>query len=318
MKRNRLLLLITSLLFSSVYADNTSQPTLPKIQHVIYVTLDGVRWQDIYKSQLYFSKFWDKYADKVTFYGLPNSNTTMEVASVPSSLPSYQSQMSGAIQPCRNNQCGYIQVQTLPETLISEYHFAKKDVAVFASWPEIAYAAEAKTGTIYSSVGNNPVIDPKTKRPDTTMAMFNHEQGVDHPNYKPNRYDKYTFSQALHYLEKYKPRFLWIALVNADDEAHFGNLDNYHQMLSYYDDALDGLFDTLKNIHMDKDTMVIVTTDHGRGNNENWTSHGVNYPESRQTWAIVMNGKLQPVGDDGEIVHYNTLSIRPAIEKALL
>lgn len=318
MKRNSLLFLITTLLFSSVYADIKPQPALPKIQHVIYITLDGVRWQDIYKTQHYFPKLWDKYADKLTFYGLPNSNTTMEVASVPLSLPSYQSQMSGSVQPCRNNQCGYIQVKTLPEALIDEYHFAKKDVAVFSSWPEIAYAAEAKIGTTYSNAGNIPVIDPKTKQPDAAMAMLNHEQQMDHPNYKPNRYDKYTFSQALHYLEKYKPRFLWIALVNADDAAHAGNLSQYHQLLGYYDDALDGLFNTLKTMHVEKNTMVIVTTDHGRGNNENWTSHGVSYPESRQTWAFVMNGKLQPIADDGEVIHYNTLSIRPTIEKALI
>lgn len=312
MKHNRLLCLIISLFVSSVFAAPSN------IKHVIYITLDGVRWQDIYKTQHYFPKFWDKYADKVTLYGFPNTNTTMEVASVPLSLPSYQSQMAGAVQPCRTNECGHIQVQTLPEALINEYHFAKKDVAIFGSWPEIAYAAETKTGTTYSNAGNLPVLDPKTNKPDSVMAAINQEQLNHHHSYKTNRLDKYTFSQSLHYFEKYQPRFMWIALVNADNEAHDGNKDQYHQMLSYYDDALDGLFNTLKAMHIDKETMVIVTTDHGRGNKENWTSHGINYPESRQTWAFVMNGKLQPISDDGETKHYSTLSIRPAIEKALL
>jgi len=313
MRRNGFLLLITTLFFSPVYADN--QPT---IQHVIYITLDGVRFQDMDKTQPYFSKLWEKYADKLTTYGLPTSQAPMEVASVPLGLPSYQGQMAGSIQPCRDNQCGYIQVKTLPETLITQYHFAKKDVAIFSSWPEIHYVTETKPGTVYTNAGNTPVMDPITKQADTVMATLNHEQDIHHPQYKLHRYDKYTFAQALHYMEKYQPRFLWIALVNADDEAHAGNLNQYHQLLHYYDDALHGLFNTLQSMHMDKNTMVIVTTDHGRGNDENWTTHGANYPESKQTWAFVMNGKLQPVSQDGEMGHYNTLSIRPTIEKALI
>src|SRR5262249_53965816 len=145
-------------------------------------------------------------------------------------------------------------------------------------------------------------------RPDTIMNILNHEQETDHPEYKPNRYDKYTFLQAMHYFEKYQPRFLWVSLVNADDEAHFAHLNQYHQLLSYYDDALDGLFNTLKLMNLEKNTMVIITTDHGRGNDENWTSHGAEYPESKQTWAMVMNGELQAVGHDGDVYHYSTLS----------
>ena len=84
MKCNGLLLLITTLFFSSAYAEITNQPSpSTKIQHVIYITLDGIRWQDMYQTQAYFSKLWSQHANNLTFYGMPNSNTTMEVASVP-------------------------------------------------------------------------------------------------------------------------------------------------------------------------------------------------------------------------------------------
>lgn len=316
MNLNALLVLICVVFFSSVsaHAEINHQPR-PK--HVIYITLDGIRWQDIYQTHRYFAKLWTKHASKLNFYGVPNSKSVMEVASIPVSLPSYQSQMSGAIQPCNDNKCGRIQVETLPEYLIDKLHFAKKDVAIFSSWPVIAEALESKKGAVYSNAGNLPVLDPLSNRPDGIMEILNHEQERDHPDYKPNRYDKYTFSHALHYFEKYKPRFIWISLVNADDEAHFSHLYEYHQLLSFYDEALDRLFTTLKSMGLEKNTMVIVTTDHGRGNNENWTTHGANFPESKQTWAFVMNGELLPVSRDGNIYHYNTLSIRPTIEKAL-
>lgn len=285
---------------------------------VIYVTLDGVRWQDVYNTEKYFPKLWAKHANQIIFYGRPNTQRVMEVASIPVSLPSYQSQLSGSVQPCENNECGRIQVKTFPEELINKYHFSQKDVAVFSSWPVISGAIESKEHTVYSNVGNSHVTDPTTHLADKTMTMLNNEQDHDYPTNKPNRFDKYTFAQAIHYLEKYEPRFLWISLVNADDEAHLEHKQKYQHMLSYYDDALDGLFNVLKAKHLDKNTMVIVTTDHGRGNNASWTTHGAGYPESKQTFAFVMNGELEPVKKEGDVTYYNTLSIRPTIEKVLL
>ncbi len=317
MVRRCLITFISLLVFSNAYPEILHQSKPLKVKHVIYLTLDGVRWQDIYLDHSHFPKLWRKYSARLNFYGLPGSNTIMETASIPISLPSYQTQMSGKIPPCINNECGRIQKTTLPEFLVNNLHFARQDVAVFSSWPVIADAIESKAGTVYSNAGNVPVIDPVTNRPDAVMVAINQEQDIDHPSYKPNRYDKYTFAQALHYLEKYQPRFLWISLVNADNEAHFAHLDNYNQLLGFYDDAIDGLLTTLNALHMDGSTIVIVTTDHGRGNNENWTSHGEEYPESRQTWAFTMNAELQPVSREGNIYHYSTLSIRPAIENAL-
>lgn len=312
-------LLVLSFVLSVILWPITSSAETPakKINRVIYVTLDGVRWQDVYLNHHDFKKIWTKYAPGLSFYGMPNSKSTMSVASVPVSLPSYQSQMSGSVQPCNDNECGRIRVETIAEYLVYNQHFEKKDVAIFSSWPEVAYAAESSPGTTYCNAGNIPVTDPDTHRADRTMMMLNHAQNDDHPTYKPNRYDKYTFSQAMHYLEKYRPRFLWISLVNADNEAHFGNRQNYHHMLSYYDDALDGLFTTLKAMGLDQSTMVIVTTDHGRGNDENWTSHGSEYPESSRTWAFVMNGRLLPSRQAHDPDHYDTLSIRPSIESVL-
>ncbi len=301
-------LAILFFIFSPIHANN-------KIEHVIYITLDGIRWQDVYQTQHYFPRLWSEHAKQLTFYGLPDSHTIMETTSEPHALPSYQAQMAGSLQPCHNNKCGHIQVKTLPEFLVDQLHFAKKDVAIFSSMPEISEVIETNLGTTFSNIGNRSMLDPVNHQADNIMAILNHEQRMNHPVNDAHRYDKYTFAQALHYFEKYQPKFLWISLTNADDEAHLGNHTRYHQLLNYYDDALHGLFLSLKTMKLDKNTMVIVTTDHGRGNNENWTSHGSNLPESRQIFAFVMNGKLEPANIEDGVEYYNTLSIRPAIEK---
>src|SRR4029078_6184823 len=305
---NRLLIAISLVLFAL-------NAKAAGINHVSYITLDGIRWQDIYATHEYFPKLWSKHAPQLKFYGLPNSDTTMQTASIPISLPSYQAQLSGKIQPCEDNECGMIANTTLPEYLIQQLHFAKKDVAVFSSWPVIANALESKKGNVYNNVGNIPVLDPITNQADAVMKKINRQQRLDHLDYKPNRFDKYTFAHALHYFEKHQPKFLWISLVNADDEAHMQHLNEYHQLLLFYDDVLDQLFNKLKQMKLDKNTMVIVTTDHGRGNEKNWITHGKEFPEAKRTWAFVMNGELHKMHHDGKIEHYNTLSIRPTIEK---
>lgn len=310
----RLFLLFLSIFLALPVLANT--PSSSPIQRVLYVTLDGTRWQDVYLDHSHFAKLWTKYASQLHFYGQPEGRAMMGVASIPVSLPSYHSQMAGHVQPCDGNECGRIRVQTVLENLVQKLNLKKKDVAVFASWDGIGEAIESNKGTIYSSVGNVPVYDPDTLKADPIMHALNKKQKQDKPKgpYVHNeRYDKYTFAYAMHYFEKHKPRFMWISLNDADVAAHRGDLKGYHQVLASYDAMLDSLFVTLKKLKLDKTTLVIVTTDHGRGNGENWRHHGPKYPESKRTWAFVMNGELKSAGVEGR---YSTLSIRPTIEAA--
>lgn len=311
------LLLMTSVL-SSPLATASTKPS--QINRVIYVTFDGVRWQDIYLDKSHFPMLWQKHAKNLSFYGMPGTPLSMEVASIAISLPSYQSQMSGSVQPCYSNYCGRIGVETLAENLVHQFGFNKRDVATFASWWHITLSVEHIPETTFANTGNTPVVDPDTGKPDGVMQWLNYQQAHDHPHKErfPNsRYDKYTYAQAMHYLEKYRPRFLWISFVESDEAAHLNDRPYYDQMLSYYDQVLDNLFTKLKEWQLDKDTLVIVTTDHGRGNGVFWTDHGPLWPESKRTWAFVLNGKLKNALQEEASTHYSTLSIRPTVEAFL-
>ncbi len=312
-----LIILISIFAFSpSIAATNTDKLDDNRIKYVIYMTFDGTRWQDIFLDHSYLKSFWEKHANKVNFYGIPGSKTHISVASIPISLPSYQSQMSGAIQPCFGNQCGRIAVQTLPEALKEKLHLQKQDVALFSSWYEVTYSTEHIYGSIYTNAGNFPVYDPTTQTADSVMYDLNMQQTYDNPG-ESTRFDKYTFAQAMHYFETYKPRFLWISLNESDEAAHAGDLQAYHKALMFYDHALNEVFTKLKMMNIENETMLIVTTDHGRGNGKLWTTHGPGIPGSKQTWAFVMNGELKPVSQSPDMTYYSTLSIRPTVEAAL-
>jgi hypothetical protein len=287
------------------------------IKHVIYFTFDGVRWQDVFLNHDYLPLLWHKHAKYSAIYGAPGTNSTMEVASIPVSLPSYQSQMSGSVQaePCADNECGRIKMETFPEALVKKHRFLKKDVATISSWEVTDNAVESVADTTFTNDGTRPMYDPDTNSADAVMETINLQQAADYPG-DDTRLDKHTFAQAMHYFEKYQPRFLWISFGDADEYAHAGDLDEYHNALRFSDQALDQVLALLHKMHIENETMVIVTTDHGRGNGDNWTDHGEEFPESKQTWAFVFNGELTPVSMERGMQHFSTLSIRPTVEKA--
>lgn len=309
----RLVSVISVILLPSFSLATTVVPLKQqKIEHVIYLTLDGVRWQDVFFDHRALPIFWEKHAAHGSPYGKPNTSSVIEVASIPTSLPSYQSQMSGSVQPCFSNNCGRIRVETFPERLVLS-GFKKKEVATFSSWVTIWDAVEHQVGTTYVSAGNMPVYDPDTHVADPTMAMLNKKQRDLMPT-KDDRLDIYTFAQALHYLEAYRPRFLWIALGDADLAAHVRSRALYYLALSFYDNMIDQLFTRLKQLGIEDKTMVVLTTDHGRGNGPNWSEHGPQFPESKKTWGFVFNGQLVPTAHFDGFDYYSTLSVRPTIE----
>lgn len=306
----RLLSIITCCLISTLtFAKNT---TPQKIEHVIYITLDGVRWQEFFQDHQYFPTVWKQYKNELTFYGMPGSNTTIEVASIPVSLPSYQSQMTGVVQPCNDNDCGRVKVETFPEKLVRQYGFAPKDVALFATWATMHDSYQTALGQALENVANEPMHDPEAK-PDAMMGEYNLLQSV-RTRHDGDRYDYYTFGQAMHYFLKYRPKFMWISLAESDNYAHDRDLAGYHAKLRLYDDYIATLIAMLKSLGIDHQTMLIVTTDHGRGNGDKWSEHGPDLPESRQTWAFVWHGQLEPISQQGNMRHFSTLSIRPTIE----
>jgi Type I phosphodiesterase / nucleotide pyrophosphatase len=286
-------------------------------KNVIYVTLDGLRWQDLYETKQYFPTLWKKHAETAHFYGKPGSNKYFEVASVPISQPSYTSQMTGKVLSCFDNKCSRISQETVLEFIKLKLKLKRENVAVFSSWKQINLVAEHTAGTIVSNNSQAAMTDPITGKVDSTMLRLNQQQTEPTP-YEGYRYDRYTYQQAIHYLKKYQPKLLWIGLFDADSEAHLNNKPGYDKALRYFDYAIDNLIETLKEMGIYQDTTIIITTDHGRGDGKNWITHGPSYPESKKTWAISFNTEIVPDGQNEKGTYYSTKSIRKTIEKIML
>jgi hypothetical protein len=250
--------------------------------NVVLVTLDGVGRED-FLDPARLPLFWSRRAAEGLV--LPG----MEVAD-PSlvSLPAYQSIFAGALTGCAGNDCGRVREETFPERLLRELSLPRAGVAVFASWEKIAEAVEHAPGAITVDAGPHSWLPWRDSRPDEE-----------------------TFALALRYLATERPRFLYLALGDADELAHNGDREGYRAALSRYDQWLEALLRQLDSMgDYGKQTAVIVTTDHGRGEGERWTGHG-GEPHARFIWLFARGPGIAPGTASRRATH---LELRPTIE----
>ena len=309
-------------LSASFSAEKTTGP------NVILLTLDGVRWEEVFQgadpgqtvdtNPKVFEYLTGTLAKQGTLFGNKSRGETVNVSNkAQNSLPGYQSILSGATQPCESNACGRIKVETFPERIFHDLGLAKNEVATISSWEKIALAAEHVEGTTFVNAGNTPLIYSSD---DAIAADINYKQSVDKTPWPGARYDKYTFAHAIHYLQKEKPRFLFISLNDSDEWGHKNKYDNYLSTLRQQDRYIKELVQTLDGMGAyGERTTLIITTDHGRGDGNDWNEHGSGYADSKSVWIYgrsphTRTAKPAQLRMPASQVVYSHLDIRPTIE----
>jgi Sulfatase len=290
--------------------------------NVILVTLDGVRWQEVFhgtdpkldqgrSESMIFKNLNHEFGISGLTMGDRQSGSEMTVSNpVNISLPAYQSIMAGFPQNCFSNSCDRTPAATLQERILSELNLKKDQVVTFASWNAIALAVEHEAGRTTVNAGDvsfeDETIDPEVEK-------LNNAQTRDRAIWSDVRYDKHTFAQALYYLKKHQPRFLYISLDDSDEWGHQANYPEYVKTLHQYDDWMKELLNTLPTLgKYGQSTSVLITTDHGRGNGERWKDHGPSLPESKFIWLFARTPGLKSGTTSSQ--GYSHVDIRPTIE----
>lgn len=262
--------------------------------NVIFVTLDGVRWQEIFhgidpeiagpaRAREELFPFLKSTLGQAVLFGDKAKGERARVANPMSlSLPGYMSLLAGSTQWCFTNNCSRIKAETFPERIRRELALPATQVATIASWSAVGLAAEAVEGATLVNAGRRPLDDGA---PDEELEMINRLQAADTPPWS-SRWDRYTTLHAMRYLKKHRPRMLYVSFNDADDWAHIGNYPMYLNSLRRYDAWLKELFETLQSMGAyGEETTVIVTTDHGRGKGaKGWRDHGWKQLTSNQVW----------------------------------
>lgn len=294
--RGWLLTAVFLLLSSAARAENPN---------VILITLDGVRWSEVFEgtdpelTEAPRVPIMSHLTGELTLEGMllgDRETSWVDVANpVNMSLPGYQSIFAGSPTGCYTNFCRTIRRETFPEQLQKKFGFSTDEMAAFASWGQLRRAYARRGSPLYLNAGATP-----SGIPDPFHQAIDEEQSRNPapwtlPGIWTSRYDRYTWAHALHYLKTKHPRFLYVSLLDADEYAHTGNYQGYIGALKNYDNWIREISDLLDaSGEYGRNTLLIVTTDHGRGNGDDWTEHGFLFPESKRIWMYLRGKGITP------------------------
>lgn len=307
-----------------MFSSWASAECLHRGPNVILLTLDGVRPREFFdgtdpyhESKLppsargvIFEKLWQKHAARGLVFGKEGQYRIASDVAI--SLPSYQALMTGHSTHCQGNSCGRVQEETVLESIRRELGLKKSEVAVFGSWKGMKHSTASRPGSIFRSI----YPDFHFYSGDRTLRKLRNASAFDRPEWAGSRKDRYTWEMGLHYLKHYCPRVLYVSLVDSDEYGHAGDYPGYVEALRTYDGYIDDLFATLQGMGAyGKDTTLIVTTDHSRGEKEGWTSHGSTPDSEKQVFLYVKGPGFTAKGNTASSATH--AQIRPTIEKIL-
>jgi hypothetical protein len=290
-----------------------------KTQNIVIVTLDGFRWQELYRgadSALVNSKYTDTKADirKKFWAATPEERRKLLMPFFWSTIENegqlYGDRDLGNCDEVANkyhfSYPGYNEIFTgfpderintnnpvpNPNENVFEYLDKQKGlenkVAVFASWEVFPAIFNVQRSGLKVNAGYTNFEDVKA---DERLKYLNEIQHKEPHYLGDTRIDCMTYEFGKEYLKEYKPRILYLAFDETDDMAHAGNYKMYLSQAHQEDAYLQELWQYLQTDPVYKDkTTLIVTCDHGRGDVplDNWRSHGSGIKNSEQTWIAVI------------------------------
>lgn len=323
MKKNHVLPIF--LFFSlSTFAQNNLQT-----ENLILVTLDGLRWEEVFGGavdsmmndtkyvkdttalqELFADKtpekrrkkllpfFWNTIAEKGQLYGNRWLDNKVNLSNFYwFSYPGYNEMLVGYSDPDINsNDKKWNENETVLEWLNKQKAFKGK-VAAFASWDVFPYIINEKRSNIPVNAGFETAKGKNLTEMEKALNIL--QPQVPSP-WSSVRLDAFTHHYALEYIKKEQPRVVYIAYGETDDFAHDGRYDHYLKSAKQTSDWLEEIWEYAQSdpFYKDKTTMLI-TTDHGRGSSpkEEWKSHGKTYEGSNAIWMAVIGPDTPALGE---------------------
>lgn len=183
---------------------------------------------------------------------------------------------------------------TILDYLQSEWKLDHKQISCFASWDVFPYIVSSQFNSFYVNAGfqNYPWGN-------STVQSLNKAQFEQPTPWDSVRHDFTTFSFAMDYLQRQKPKVFYLALGETDDWAHMDRYDRVLETLYRTDIYLKQLWNYLQTDPFYKDrTGILLCTDHGRGDNiYNWISHNDKLPGAEFVWMAAFSPNISLRGE---------------------
>ena len=286
---------------TALRAQRAAPSAAPDSANVVLVTIDGFRWQEVFKGAnswllrrdpnraVLRSRFgqptaaarrrallpflWDSLGRRGQLLGNRNYHNQHDLTNQRRlSYPGYNELLTGAADDgrLRTNKAVLNPNQTVLEYLNRQPGLAGR-VAVFATWDAFPAILNQPRSGLLIDVGS-----PGSERADSL-----------------------TYRAARQYLVRNHPRVLYLAFGNTDTYAHKGRYGDYLEAAHAIDQYLAELWAALQATPQYRGrTTLLVTTDHGRGRGLRWRGHGNGYWSAAHVWLAALGPGISA---DGEV-----------------
>ncbi|MCO4294265.1 phosphoglyceromutase [Solitalea sp. MAHUQ-68] len=310
--------------------------TKPKTKNVILITLDGYRWQELFRGadsslinnkeftqdakgitkefwaetaqerrQMLMPFIWGTIAKQGQIYGNRDLNNKVDVTNPYwFSYPGYSELLCGYADTAvnSNNKKNNPNVTVL-EFLNNKPEFKGK-VAAFGSWEVFPYIINRDRSKIPVNAGYEKVEGSNLS---ASTELLNVMQTQVPDPFGAERLDVFTHYLAKEYMIQHHPRVLFIGHGETDEWAHEGHYDFYLRSANYIDQYLADLWNFIQHDSFYKDqTTLIITADHGRGEAKdgNWRHHSKKIEGANQIWLAAIGPDVLSTGEiksDGQL-----------------
>lgn len=323
MKRNLFILLFVIIAQASI---------AQKTENVILITLDGLRWQELFtgadslliddsgyvedpealvkdfwalspekRRSMLMPFFWSTIENKGQLYGNRKLGNKVNCSNhMWFSYPGYNEILCGYSDDknIHSNDKKNNSNETVLEYLNNRKEYSGK-VKAFGSWDVFPYIINEERSGIPVNAGFDKAQGDLTER----EAFLNQLQDEIRGPWGGVRLDVFTHHFAMECLKKDKPKVLYIAYGETDDFAHDGKYDEYLRSAHQTDAYIKEIWNYVQSDPQYKDkTTLIITTDHGRGTvpKNRWRDHGANVEGAGEIWLAVL-GPDTPAGGEQRI-----------------
>ncbi len=323
----RRLLLLACVFCATVWVGPVPRASSPIARNVLVVTLDGVRWQELFggaQRELVDEKaggvadldatrarfmranadegrrtlmpfFWTTIAVKGQVFGDAARNSVARVTNgLWFSYPGYNEMLSGHADARVDSN------DRIPNPNVTVLEWLNKrpgfvgHVAAFGSWELLPYILNVGRSHLPANGEGAPIVNPRSE----TDRLLNDFAADIPPYWGATRFDAPTMAGTLEYLKRDRPRVLYVMLGETDEWGHERRYDLYLDAMWRSDRFIRRLWETAQSMpEYAGQTALVVATDHGRGATvKDWTDHGRKVPAAERVWMAVMGPDTQALG----------------------
>lgn len=297
-----------------------------KTKNIVIVTLDGVRWKEIFQGAdsaiLYnpdyvkdkkaqklfwhsdseerrkklFPFLWETIGVQGQLYGNRKYGSAVNCSNPYFfSYPGYSEMLTGLVDVSVNSNEKFENPNYTVLEFINDQKMYENKVAAFTTWDVFPFILRERESGIPVNAGKE---SPAGNLSEREVLLNELQQIVQNPY--GSRYDVFTFYLAMEYLNRERPNVLFISLDETDEYTHKGKYDEYLKSANRTDQMLAKLWNWIQTQPDYKDqTTLLITTDHGRGKGARkaWTRHGLHVWGSGQIWLAAIGPDTPDLGE---------------------